>query len=179
MKRGFDQTYGWKEFSVITNIFSGNKNIASLDSAMQSIDSAYPKDALRLYFTTNHDENSWNGTEFERMGAAHKAFAVWTQTMARSVPLIYSGQEVANKRRLKFFTKDTITWGDFSMAPFYKKLLTLRRANKALAADATFRKLITGIDQFIYSYVREKDGQKALVILNLSSKPQNSKYLMI
>lgn len=169
---GFDATYGWNEFSVITNIFSGKKNIASVDSAMHYIDSAYPKDALRMYFTTNHDENSWNGTEFERMGDAHKALAVWTQTMPRSIPLIYSGQEAGNKKRLKFFTKDTITWGKYPMAPFYKKLLALRRSNKALAADGLFRKLVTGLNQFIYAYVREKEGQKVLVVLNLSSKAQ-------
>lgn len=169
---GFDQTYGWYEFSVISNIFSGKKNLASLDTAMRYIDSAYPKDAFRLYFTTNHDENSWNGTEFERMGAGYKAFAVWTQTTSRSVPLIYSGQEAENKKRLKFFVKDTIAWGDYSMGSFYKKLLNLRRSNKGLAADASYRKLVTGLDQFIYSYVREKEGQKVLVVLNLSKLPQ-------
>ncbi len=167
---GFDATYGWSEFSVITNIFSGKKNKASLDSVIHTIDSGYAKDDFRLYFTTNHDENSWNGTEFERMGQAHKAFAVWTQTMSRSIPLIYSGQEVANKKRLKFFVKDTITWGDFNMAPFYKKLLTLRRSNKGLATDAAFTKLVTGIDHLIYAFAREKEGQKVVVVLNFSKQ---------
>lgn len=169
---GFDETYAWNEFSVIANIFSGKKSLASLDSVINYVDTAFPKNAYRMYFTTNHDENSWNGTEFERMGPGYKAFAVWTQTMVRSVPLIYSGQEVANKRRLKFFEKDTIAWGNYVMADFYKTLLHLRKKTKALAADASFRKLSTGVDQSVYAYVREKDGQKVVVILNLSAKPQ-------
>jgi alpha-amylase len=168
---GFDATYGWYEFSIIAQMYSGKHNIDSLDKAIRYVDSAYPKDAYRMYFTTNHDENSWNGTEFERMGPGYKAFAVWTQTMAKSIPLVYSGQEVPNKRRLKFFTKDPIVWDKYELAPFYKTLLTLRRQTKALAADASFTKLTTGIDKQVYAFMREKQGDRVAVMLNLSSKP--------
>ena len=125
-----------------------------------------------LFFTTNHDWNSWEGTEFERYGDAYKALAVFTQTMYQSVPLIYSGQEIPNKKRLKFFVKDPIVWDKYEMAPFYSTFLHLRKKNPALAADASYKKLITANDVAIFAYVREKAGHKVAVILNLSNQPQ-------
>jgi glycosidase len=93
--------------------------------------------------------------------------------MYQSVPLIYSGQEALNKKRLRFFVKDTILWGKkYEMAPFYKTLLNLRKTNKALSADASYKKLITANDAAIFAYLREKMGQKVAVILNLSDQPQ-------
>lgn len=154
-------------------MFINKKNLSHLDSIINRNIQIFPKNAYRLYFTTNHDENSWNGTEFEKYGDAYKAFAVLTQTMYQSVPLIYSGQEVPNKKRLKFFIKDPIEWGTkFEMAPFYKTLLSLRKGNVALAADASYKKLLTANDVAIFAYLREKQGRKVAVILNLSNQPQ-------
>jgi glycosidase len=94
--------------------------------------------------------------------------------MYQSVPLIYNGQEIPNKKRLKFFVKDPIEWGNkFEMAPFYKTLLKLRKSTPALAADASYKKLITANDVAIFAYVREKQGRKVVVILNLSKQPQS------
>jgi alpha-amylase len=101
-----------------------------------------------------------------------KPLAVFTQTMYQSVPLIYGGQEIPNKRRLKFFVKDPIVWGQYKMAPFYSTLLHLRKKNPALAADASYKKLVTANDMAIFAYVREKAGHKIAVILNLSNQPQ-------
>lgn len=169
---GFDATYAWKEMWATVEVAKGKQQVNFLDSIINSRLAIFPASAYRLYFTTNHDENSWNGTEFEKYGAAYKAFAVFTQTMFQSVPLIYNGQEVPNKQRLKFFTHDPIKWEGFTMAPFYSTLLHLRRNNPALAADATYKKLATGNDMAIFAYVRQKAGHKIVVILNLSNEPQ-------
>lgn len=128
-----------------------------------------------MYFTSNHDENSWNGTEFEKYGNAYKTFAVFSQTMYQSVPLIYNGQEVPNKKRLKFFVKDPIEWGQYAMAGFYKTMLNLRRSTPALAADASYRRLASSNDAAIFSYIREKNGRKVVVVLNFSDKEQQFK----
>jgi len=169
---GFDETYGWSVMWATVDVSSGKKTLTYLDSIINHNISIFPKNAYRLYFTTNHDENSWNGTEFEKYGDAYKAFAVFTQTMYQSVPLIYSGQEIPNKKRLKFFVKDPIVWDKYAMAPFYNTLLHLRRKNAALAADASYKKLETGNDMAIFAYVREKAEHKIAVILNLSKEPQ-------
>lgn len=172
-KAGFDETYTWDMMRVTTDVVAGKKTVAQMDSAINAGLQRFPADAYRMYFTANHDENSWNGTEFEKYKDAYKTFAVFSQTMYQSVPLIYSGQENMNKKRLKFFVKDTINWqGGFEMAPFYKTMLGLRKRNPALAAEASFRRLNSSADTAIYSYQREMNGHKVVVILNLSKQPQ-------
>jgi alpha-amylase len=169
---GFDATYPWSVMNVAYGIFSGKSTVRQLDSVIRYNDSIYPANAFRMYYTTNHDENSWNGTEFERFGDAYKTFAVWAFTMDKSVPVIYSGQEEPNRKRLKFFVKDNIQWGAYQMAPFYTQLDHLRHSTPALAADASFGRLTTGEDRTVFAYLREKNGKKLVVILNLSAKAQ-------
>ena len=151
---GFNATYAWSLMHVMADLYARKKTLWQFDSAANKSTLLYPDNAMRLYFTTNHDENSWNGTEFEKYGDAAKAFAVFTHTFAKSIPLIYSGQEVPNKRRLKFFVKDPIEWNAFEMAPFYTTLLNLRKRNQALATDAGYKKLVTANDVAIYAYTR-------------------------
>ena len=168
---GFDATYTWSLMGPLADVYSGKMNIAQLDSIINHNISRFPAHAYRMFFTTNHDENSWNGTEFEKYGDAFKTFAVFSQTMYQSIPLIYNGQEVPNKKRLKFFVKDPIEWNKYELSSFYKTLLNLRKTNAALAADASFERLKTSKDEAVYAYTREKDGKKVLVVMNLSPKP--------
>lgn len=170
---GFDATYAWQNMHQMKELYKGEKTLKQFDSFLNAGISKFPANAMRVFFTSNHDENSWNGTEFEKYGDAYKAFAVFSQTMYQSIPLIYNGQEDMNKKRLKFFVKDTIPWeGAMDLAPFYKTLLTLRKTNTALAADASYKKLLSTADSSVFAYQREKDGQKVVVILNLSKQPQ-------
>ena len=169
---GFNATYPWSVQAVLYNIYSGKATLTDLQRTIDSVEKLLPPQAMRMYFTVNHDENSWNGTEFERFGEGYKAFAVWTQTMHRSIPLIYSGQEEPNKRRLQFFEKDPIQWGKYELAPFYKTLLELRRTTPALATNADFRTLYTGKEDEVYAFVRRNGPSKVIVILNLSNKQQ-------
>ena len=89
------------------------------------------------------------------------------------MPLIYSGQEEPFLDSISFFYKDTITFSKYQRAGFYKTLLNLRRNNPALAANAGFKKLATSNDAAMYAFEREKDGNKILVVLNLSKNAQN------
>jgi glycosidase len=171
-KAGFDATYGWSVENVLYGLYPGKSSLFQLDHVLDSMDAVLPADAMRMYFTTNHDENSWNGTEFERFGEGYKAFAVWTQTMKRSIPLIYSGQEEPNKRRIKFFEKDPIQFGKYELAGFYKTLLNERKVNPALATDASFRKVKVGNEDAVYSFIREKNNHKVVVIINFSKQSQ-------
>jgi alpha-amylase len=169
---GFDATYAWNVMNVAYGIQSGKNTLHQLDSVINVNDSLFPKNSYRMYFTTNHDENSFNGTEFERFGEGYKAFAVWTFTMGKSIPLIYSGQEEPNRKRLKFFIKDSIQWGRYQLGPFYKALSSLRHSTPALSADAAYYKLDSKVNESVFAYQRQKNGRKITVILNLSNKPQ-------
>jgi glycosidase len=171
---GFDMSYAWKVFHLTKDIAAGKRPASSLDTMLKQQDSTFSSSAIFLYFTSNHDENSWNKAEYATMpGASHAPFAVLTQTIDQSVPLIYSGQEEPFLDSISFFYKDTISFNKYQRGSFYKTLLNLRKNNPALAANASFKKLSTSNDAAMYAFEREKDGDKVLVILNLSKNAQN------
>ena len=162
------------------NIKEGEKDIVK-KSALD-IDGVLAKKAnqyhqgYQMQFTSNHDENSWADTEFARMGDGHKAFAVLCATFD-GIPLVYSGQEAAMDKKLEFFKKDDIPWGNYIYNDFYKTLFDLKHRNQALW-NGTFGgrlvKIPTGNDANIYAFTREKNGDKVVVIINLSSKIQKA-----
>jgi alpha-amylase len=170
---GFDASYGWSLMGMMYQIAAGERKAFAIDSVINKIDSTYPANALKLYFTSNHDENSWQRADYGRYpGAVHAPFAVLSQTIDRSVPLVYSGQEEPVLRAIEFFEKDPIQWGKYSRAPFYKTLLELRKNNEALASDAKFTKVDAGNRDALYAFTKEKGGKKVLVIVNLSKQGQ-------
>jgi glycosidase len=171
----FDMTYGWNLYQLMNAISKGEKTADDIDAIWSNEDSLYTPDAFRMRFTSNHDENSWNGTEYERMGDAALAFAVMSFTVP-GMPLIYSGQEAAFNQRLRFFDKDTIDWDNYKLSSFYSTLIKVKKENKALwngNSGGTLKRIHTQSNKEIYAFLREKDGNKVLVILNLTLKPQN------
>lgn len=182
-KSGFDAVYPWHMFKMMEKVAKGEKSALALDSINKENEVLYPANTIQMYFTSNHDENSWNHADFGTFpGIIHEPFAVFSQTMKNSIPLIYSGQEEPVLRALEFFEKDPITFKNFEREKFYKTLLNLRKRNEALSANASFRKIAAGDEKAIYAYVREKGNKKVLVILNFSKNEQqisiNDKSLM-
>jgi glycosidase len=172
-ENGFDALYPWEMFHTMISVAKGGRTALSLDSVRINEEKIYPKGTLEMYFTSNHDENSWNGADYNTFpGPAHAPFAVFTQTMPDNIPLIYSGQEEPVLRAVPFFEKDSIQFHAFGRSRFYKTLLDLRKRDPALDADASFTRLTVGDDRAVYSFLREKSGHKLLVLLNLSKDPQ-------
>jgi glycosidase len=175
---GFHASYGWDGFAKMKQVAKGEKSARVLDTVLRHLDETFKPGAIKMYFTSNHDENSWNKADYETMpGPIHAPFAVLTQTWKNTLPLIYSGQEEPHLDSLSFFYKDTIHFSKFERAPFYKTLLELRKANPALAVDADYKKLRTTNDDAIYAYLRSKGNSKVLVILNLSGAQQQFQLL--
>jgi glycosidase len=168
----FDASYTWEFLHTMESYWKRETNIDDLDAVLRRYENAFPKSAIRMFFTSNHDENSHSGSEYERMGHSAKAFAVLCATW-NGIPLIYSGQELPNSQRLKFFEKDPIQWtGNFGLHNFYKTLLELHSDHPALlAADQNIRayRLPTSEDEKIFSYLRKIQEREVLVILNLSA----------
>ena len=172
-RNGFDAIYPWHMFHKMVQVAAGERPATALDSVDREDDAYYPPHTIEMYFTSNHDENSWNKADYGTFpGASHAPFAVFSQTMAHSVPLIYSGQEEPVLRPIAFFEKDPISFGKFGRAKFYTTLLSLRKNSPALSPDAAFYKVDAGDSAAVYAYVREKAGEKILVILNLGKTEQ-------
>lgn len=134
-RSGFDASYAWELHHLLNDIAQGHKNIPELLDYIERDAKNYPVDAFRLMFTSNHDENSWAGTEFERMGDATQVMAVLTFTLPFGQPLIYTGQEMGWNHRFEFFEKDPIpSWEENDFTAFYQNLIRFRHDHPALAA---------------------------------------------
>lgn len=170
----FDATYSWDFYHLMNQIAKGEKSLSYIDTLLKKEKKTYPPHAFRMRFTSNHDENTWNGTEFERMGDASEAFAVLTFTFP-GIPLIYTGQEAAMNKRLSFFDKDTVPWLDYQLEQFYTTLINLKLNNVVLNAGETggsFQRVYSSRDTAVYAFIRQNTENKILVVLNLSPEEQ-------
>ena len=168
----FDASYSWTWMHKTKEFYQEKLALDSIFKVLKRYDDLGDS-TLRAWFTTNHDENSWNGTEYEKYGDMAKALAVFSATW-NGVPLLYSGQEMPNLKRIKFFDKDAIEWtGKYELQSFYKILLSLHATNPALrGGDATVQtfRIKTTDSKNVFAYLRKKDDKEVLVLLNLSAE---------
>ena len=168
---GFNSSYAWELHHMLNAIARGEKNIPELLEYIQKDAERHPADAFRLMFTSNHDENSWAGTEFERMGDAAKLMAVLTYTLPSGQPLIYTGQEMGWNKRFEFFEKDPVpAWEKNEYFDFYKWLIDIRHDNPALAAGdkgGVFE--VVSTDDSTLVFTRTLPGNKVTVKAELKA----------
>lgn len=176
LEHAFDANYSWELMHMMADVSKGDKTADDIAAYVQKLDTIKCPESYKMNFLTNHDENSWNGTEFERYGKGVEAFAVLTYTL-NGMPMIYTGQEVGMKKRLSFFEKDMVpSWTENATTKFYKKLNELKHSNMALLAGqgGEFRRYQTSANKELLIFSRTQGGREILVMLNLSGK--NIKY---
>ena len=174
-EHGFDATYSWEFLHLMEDVAKGKKPALEIRKWLDGMMAEYPKEAFRLMFTSNHDENSWAGTEFERMGAAYETMAALTYVLPQGQPLIYTGQEIGFDRRFKFFDKDPVLdWTPTKHTAFYKKMNTLRHENPALMAGEQGGEFqyMTGTVDPVLAFTRIKSENQVFSVFNLSNEVQ-------
>jgi len=172
----FDVSYTWHWMHKTEVFYQKDRRINELDKALNNYQFKKPFQHIRSFFTSNHDENSWNGTEYEKYGKMAIPLAVFSCTW-NGIPLIYSGQEMPNSKRLQFFDKDEIKWtANPELHQFYKTLLLLRKDNPALLAGhkevITWRIATDHPDQ-LFCFSRKNKEREIIVILNFSDLQLN------
>ncbi|WP_010181587.1 alpha-amylase family glycosyl hydrolase [Aquimarina agarilytica] len=173
LNHGFDMIYGWDTHHKMNAIAQQKSDAKELTLHLKTIDSLFQKEAIIMNFVTNHDENSWNGTVKERMGAAWEAMTALTYCLP-GMPLIYSGQEYGMNKRLRFFEKDTIPKTKGNTWHLLKKLGKLKNEQKALTTGknkATFTKIITSKDATVFAFARKKEATELIYMANFSKEP--------
>lgn len=170
MLSSFNTCYGWDLLHTYESVAQGRVPASAIDSALERRKVRFPAGASFLNMTSNHDENSWNGTVFERFGAGAKTFAVLAMTMD-GVPLIYNGQEAGLDKRLEFFVRDPIEWKDSPMKDFYRRVIALKSTSAALLTGAPTEKIPSSAAESVYAYMRgEEGGAEVLVVANLTAR---------
>ncbi len=169
--KAFDMTYAWGMLHPMNEVATGKKTAKFIDDYLKAQES-YPAEAHRMYFTSNHDENTWNGSNWDFMGEKSKTFAVLTYAF-KGMPLIYTGQEADNRKRLRFFDKDTVDFSKLPLADFYTRLNKLKATEPALNSGKNGGELVkispVG-DEQVFACIRKKDGSRVLFLINLSGK---------
>jgi glycosidase len=167
----FDTIYNWKLLHGLNDLAAGKINANDLMKIAKNGNEYLPEGASELNFTCNHDENSWQGSAIERLHYFLEPLTVLTFTLP-GIPLIYSGQEAGNYRRLKFFDKDEIDWKVDKMTGLYQKIINLKKRNKALwtEQEAGFQIIETDHPDKIAAFRRYCSGDELIVITNLSKE---------
>jgi cyclomaltodextrinase / maltogenic alpha-amylase / neopullulanase len=178
----FDMTYSWDVHHLMNDIAKGKKNANDLKAQLKKEEGMYPQAGFVMHFTSNHDENSWNGTVSERLGNAAETFAALTFVIP-GMPLIYSGQEAGLDKRLEFFEKDIIDWKESKFKSLYTKLSNLKKENSSLFCGEKGGKIEFKGPPYdgnpsvvplanILAFERVKNGEKVFAVFNLSDKTE-------
>jgi glycosidase len=173
LHEAFDMTYSWRLMDILKDIAKGKAAPAALKAALASEAASYPPSAYRMLFTNNHDWNSWQGSDPELYGPAYQVMAVLTATLP-GMPLVYSGQEAGLSKRLEFFEKDPIDWKNYPLAPFYTRLLKLKKDNPALGNGQYGAPLdiLDAANDKVFAFRRAQGANVVTVVANLSAAPQ-------
>jgi alpha-amylase len=167
----FDASYTWEWMHKTEDYCKHATDMGGLWYVLNKYKDNFPSAAYRVYYTSNHDENSHTGTEYDKFGDAAHALAVFSCTWD-GIPMLYSGQELPNLKKLAFFDKDVIEWNSkYQLQDFYKTLLSLHKNNPALkTADPAAITINIQTDKAsqVMSYLRKNGDKEVLVILNLS-----------
>ena len=177
LDKAFVANYNWRLLDLFNQIAKGQSPVDSFLAFYRIKTSLYPTGALPMNFITNHDENSWNGSEYKRLGAAVPAMAALTFTLP-GIPLIYSGQEVGNTRELAFFEKDQIPNIEVanSTTTFYKNLVALKSKNAALwNSSGLATSDLTQKNSNIISFYRTTGKNRVITLVNASPTAQTLK----
>ncbi len=165
----FHATYGWSFHHLLNDIAKGEKQAKDIVDWYKEDRKKFTK-GWHLNFTSNHDENSWNGTVFERYGPADKCMTALAFTFD-GMPLIYGGQEEPLRKRLKFFEKDPITFGEYDYEEFYTRMLQVKHMNTALwNGDYGAEPNILQADEQILAFEKNNKGNEVFCLFNLSNE---------
>lgn len=172
LESAFNANYGWELHHTMNSVVKGEKTAVDVAGYFEKIDTLYPAGTWPMQFTTNHDENSWNGTAYERLGDAVEIMTALTFTV-EGMPLIYSGQEAGLNKRLEFFEKDTINWKESEMAGLYSFLSSLKANNPALwngPAGGDLQPIVTNDPESVFCFARQKENNTVVALFNLSNE---------
>lgn len=172
--RAFNMSYQWNVHHIMVDIAKGARRVWDLRNAIHTERARYPREAMRMSFTSNHDENSWSGSEQSRFGAALEVMTALTFIMPATMPLIYTGQEVGYDHSFEFFERDAMPaelYRENRTTELYRRLCNLKHRERALDAGERGGDMIeieNNAKDCMMTFVREVEGSRVVAILNLS-----------
>ena len=171
LEKAFQADYNWSLYHILKDIASSKKGATSIRDYYENTQKTYPKNALKMNFLDNHDENSWNRVMVKHFGDKVYPLSTMLFTLP-GIPMIYSGQEARLEEKLKFFEKDTIQWNNFPDGNFYKQLISLRKKHPVFWSNNTTLEFMDGLPDGVVGFKRWNKNNTYHVLLNLSNQLQ-------
>lgn len=172
---GFNLVYGWDFQSKLKNVYAGNSKVSDVYDVNEQELSGMASGALRLRYSTNHDQ-AGEESPVECYGGESGAMSAFVlAAMLEGVPLIYSSQEVAFPEKLNFFDYQLV---DFSSnTDFTKEMAAVTTAYKQ-TADVRSGTLKTYSTGDVATFGRKNGEKSMLVMVNTSNKEVEIKVPM-
>ena len=159
--------------SALTKVIQSQKPATALREAWEEERRTYPKSALHLRFSDNHDERRAIA-RFGEKGALAASVLMFTLD---GVPMLYNGMEVGDTTESgapALFERLPVFWPIAERRPdfvrLYPALIALRRAHAALR-QGDLLWLSNADESRVLTYLRRGPGEEFLVAINLSSRP--------
>ncbi len=166
--KAFDLTYGWNLYQLFAPLMKGDRTPGALDTLLANESRHFPKQSLRMRFSSNHDENAWDNPDVVKFGPEGAKLAAVVVNTFPGVPLLYNGQESGSAVKLGLFEKIVVDWKarpDFRS--FYAELFAVRKASPALTGGALTRIASTDTAH-VYAFMRTRGKASAVVVYNFS-----------
>ncbi len=170
--RAFDATYGWGWKEAMQRLVKSGEGAGPIRGYYAGQSETWPHAAMRMVYTENHDQNSWDGVASEIYGPAYEA-AIALSFVGSGLPLIYNGQEADNDRQLAFFERDPIVWKDGRHAALFARLIALKTAMPALhngRFGAPMVEVPSSAAADVYAFTRGAAGERVFAVFNLSPR---------
>ena len=173
--QAFDISYNFQGYLTLRSVIRDGEPAIKIRERWEETKRTFPRGARLLRFSDNHD---WRRAviEFGERGAY--AASVLNFTLD-GVPFLYNGQEIADCTPTHWLTHAPISWSQPSdrndgKAPEetlaqYKKLFAVRNQYAALQSGELIWINNTEPDK-VLSFLRRKDKEEILVVLNLSNR---------
>ncbi|MDG0795074.1 alpha-amylase family glycosyl hydrolase [Cohnella ginsengisoli] len=170
-----DLTYDGNPRILIRQMIDRTITQAEFSAIYHSYKYSFPKDALRMTWLEEKEQSrAWR-----HLGVAYAAPAASILLTLEGVPLVMMGQEF-NENTLETWTSlfdaYRLNWASFDARLFehYKFLIHLRTSEPAFwAGTLTF---MPSSEKVALSYVREHEGIRFLIIVNLSEEPARVRF---
>lgn len=171
--RAFDATYGWGWKEAMQRLVKSGEGAGPIRGYYAGQAETWPQAAMRMVYTENHDQNSWDGIAAQIYGPAYEA-AIALSFTGSGLPLIYNGQEADNDRQLEFFERDPIIWKQGRHADLFARLIALKTETRALhngRFGAPMVEVPTSQSADVYAFTRGAAGERVFAVFNLSPRP--------
>jgi glycosidase len=173
--RAFDLDYSWPLHGTLTDVIQGRKPASGLREIWESDAGRYPRGALRMRFSDNHDERR-AVARFGEPGALAASVLMFTLD---GVPMLYNGMEVGDTTESgdpALFYRLPIFWPIVKRRPefprFYQQFIALRKAHSALRGGVV-EWLRNSDAARAVTFARRDDAEEIVVAINFSNTPLN------